>query len=67
MKIKIIAVSLSLMLVFTACIGVSAQTYNDLSETPIIQTENSNYNESRSINTSFINNNVYRIRNSLWR
>ena len=63
MKIKIIAVSLSLMLVFTACIGVSAQTYNDLSETPIIQTENSNYNESRSINTSFINNNVYRIRN----
>lgn len=64
MKRKIIAVSLSLVLIVTASIGVSAQTdSSDLYENSVVQTENIDDNMSRAANSQIVSNAVYRIRN----
>ena len=64
MKRKIISIALSLALIFTACIGVSAQSVDtDSTLNPIVQNENIHSNSVRSANSSIISDAVYRIRN----
>lgn len=64
MKRKIFATALSLVLIFTACIGVSAQTdSSNINENPVIQTGNIDSNTARSANSSIVSNGIYRIRN----
>ena len=64
MKRKIISIALSLALIFTACIGVSAQSVDtDSTLNPIVQNENIHSNSVRAANSSIISDAVYRIRN----
>ncbi len=64
MKRKIIALTLSLVLIFTVAIGISAQTDNaDLISNPVNQTENVDSNLARAANSGISSDMVYRIRN----
>lgn len=63
MKRKIFATALSLVLIFTACIGVSAQTdSNDLSAQEFTQATNGS--SLRGEASGIANHTVYRIRNA---